>query len=258
MGLFNRSALITAALALALVVIATNTGASHKTTASGYNRTFPVYPLGDAGPRQIQSRLSRVIQWLRANTDSKADAGLLKARATAIANLEEYRAGGFFPMNEQHTAWWAPSFIDSRGAICAVGYLIERTAGRGTAEYINTRYHANTIQQINDPVLTEWIANSGLTYQEVVAIQEPGWRGGSGARPSIPATPMATLRVVPTTATTIDTTAGQIKIDSAFTGVAETNPIVITGTNAIIETRVDSVATPAPIDEASLTPLKFD
>jgi hypothetical protein len=145
--------------------------------ASGYNRTLPVYPAGVYGPRQLQARLARVTAWLRERTPATLTGDLRAARRRAIAGLEAYRAAGFFPINEQHPDRWAPAFIDSRGAICAVGYLIAQSDGRAAAERIDARFHDRTIEEIDDPALDRWIERSGLTRDEVIAIQEPGWRG---------------------------------------------------------------------------------
>lgn len=145
--------------------------------SSGFNRTLPVYPAGPDGPSMIQARLTRVIDWLRGNSAAGLAPAQLEHRERMLAYLAEYRDAGFFPINEKHPGRWAPAFIDSRGAICAVGYLVERTEGRAVAERINERYHDATIEQIDDPALAAWIERSGLTRDEVIAIQEPGWNG---------------------------------------------------------------------------------
>jgi hypothetical protein len=172
---YTRPALATFIVMLALAIVSVVSAGDR---ASGFNRTLPVYPQGVNGPRQIQERLTRMISWLRERTPRTISAADRTARAQALARLEEYRVAGFFPLNEQHPNEWAPAFIDSRGAICAVGYLIEQSEGRAVAERINARFHDATIEQIDDPALDAWISRSGLTRDEVIAIQEPGWNRG--------------------------------------------------------------------------------
>lgn len=54
---------------------------------------------------------------------------------------------------------------------CAVGYLIEQTAGREAAEYINSMFHNEYLLQMEDPVIENWTAKSGFTKVELAMIQ---------------------------------------------------------------------------------------
>ena len=56
-------------------------------------------------------------------------------RRTLLGHLDRYIARGVTPENT-HFGFRTPVFIDDAGRICAVGFLIEQTAGRALAEDI--------------------------------------------------------------------------------------------------------------------------
>lgn len=118
-------------------------------------------------------RLQAVESALRRHDASWMTPELQAERARNLDRLRDYWQRGEYPINYEHPGAWEPVFIDQDGNICAVGYLVEQSLGRKVAEQINSRYHFATIRQIDAPELKEWIKNSGLTYEEVVAIQAP-------------------------------------------------------------------------------------
>lgn len=85
--------------------------------------------------------------------------------------LHEYWTRGQFPMNADYASERQPCFIDDNGTICAVGYLVEQTAGRNVAELISERHLYQTILEMKDPILDEWVQSSGLTLEECAIIQ---------------------------------------------------------------------------------------
>jgi hypothetical protein len=64
-----------------------------------------------------------------------------------------------------------PCFIDDGGNICAVGYLVEQTAGRAAAEAINARHQYDELLAMDDPTLLAWATKSGFTLTELAMIQ---------------------------------------------------------------------------------------
>ena len=85
--------------------------------------------------------------------------------------LNEYWTAGIFPKNYDYPDQRIPCFIDKDGNICAVGYLIEQTAGRQIAEEINSKYKYEYILAMNDPTIESWIHANGLTKEECAMIQ---------------------------------------------------------------------------------------
>lgn len=96
----------------------------------------------------------------------------LKLKRLQLLNLlHNYWSAGIFPRNYDYKECRKPCFIDKDGKICAVGYLIEATIGRGAAENINTKHKYDEVLAMNDKSVDKWIENSGFTKQECAMIQ---------------------------------------------------------------------------------------
>jgi hypothetical protein len=115
-----------------------------------------------------QVHLAYVEQVLRAVPLENFPPILRAERMKNLDRLHEYRVRSMFPRNPQTTA--RPCFIDNDGNIC-VGYLVERSSGRAAAEAISDRYRHAFIDEMNSPLLEQWIAGSGLTITEAAMIQ---------------------------------------------------------------------------------------
>jgi hypothetical protein len=102
----------------------------------------------------------------------------LEAKRRHILELfDAYIAKGTTPKNA-HLPWRTPVFIDDEGTICAVGFLIEQTAGHPVAEKIASEHRYSYLEEIAAamPEVQAWIADSGLTLDELSLIQ-PGYEG---------------------------------------------------------------------------------
>ncbi|MBO9617140.1 MAG: hypothetical protein J7619_30925 [Dyadobacter sp.] len=119
---------------------------------------------------RIATHLEYVEQKLRNRDVSRLSAPMRAKRAHLLNLLHEYRTAGLFPKNYEH-AERKPCFIDRNGTICAVGYLIEQTAGRAVAEDINSRNQYATIFEMRDKKVDKWIVESGLSKEECAMIQ---------------------------------------------------------------------------------------
>ena len=97
----------------------------------------------------------------------------LAAKRKAILDaLARYIEKGATPRNYD-LPWRTPVFIDEEGTICAVGYLIESTAGRALPEKIAKAHRYDFIEDIakDMPEVQQWIEGSGLTLEEIQTIQ---------------------------------------------------------------------------------------
>jgi hypothetical protein len=127
------------------------------------------------------------LAYVEAVLRGRATNGLTEAQRAARAHnldlLHAYIERGEFPRNFE-VPGRRPHFIDGDGRICAVGYLIEQTAGRATAEAINAKHEWDFIGDIRG--IDAWVAASGMTVEELAMIQ-PGypWR----PRPGLPVRP---------------------------------------------------------------------
>lgn len=134
---------------------------------------------GDPQGRHRQLEVAR----LRAHFDS-VDAELRQAatrdlspaqraaRATLIGWLREYREAGSFPLNDRFPDRAMPFFRDSRGVLCAMAYLIDRS---GRHDLVNTvaatRNNAFIPELAGDPALSTWLDSAGLSVAEAARIQ---------------------------------------------------------------------------------------
>lgn len=137
--------------------------------------TLPDHATGEN--LRIKTHLSYVEKLLRERDVSELPEQLQNNRSHLLDLLHEYHTGGSFPRNFDYEGERVPCFIDAEGRICAVGYLIEHTAGRAVAEQINAKHQYKKILDMDDPAVDEWIADSGLTKEECAMIQpQYGWQ----------------------------------------------------------------------------------
>jgi hypothetical protein len=97
-----------------------------------------------------------------------------RRRAAALDHLRAYRETSVFPRNTVRSDTRTPVFIDADGRICAVGYLVEQTAGRRAAEQINARYQFAHVDEMELPWLHDWAQTYGFSVRELAMIQ-PGY-----------------------------------------------------------------------------------
>ncbi|HTL82580.1 MAG TPA: hypothetical protein VL651_12795 [Bacteroidia bacterium] len=120
---------------------------------------------------RIKTHFEYVENLLRQKDVSYLPPELQVKRGKLLDLLHQYAAAGIFPHNYDHPEKRVPCFIDKNGNICAVGFLIEKTAGREIAEEINRKHQDQKIFEMNDSEVDDWIASSGLTKEECAMIQ---------------------------------------------------------------------------------------
>lgn len=120
---------------------------------------------------RIRTHLMHVEQRLRTADCSGLTAEQCTAREAVLDHLRMYAERGQFPLNTAYENERRPCFIDEKGTICAVGYLVEQTAGRTFAEQINKLHQYDVIADMRLPQLAEWADRNGLTVNECAMIQ---------------------------------------------------------------------------------------
>ena len=120
---------------------------------------------------RIQAHLAYAEQQLRQRTPTGLPAAQRQRRAQLLDLLHSYWQAGVFPRNASPDGQRRPCFIDGVGRLCAVGYLVEQTAGRATAEHINQHFQYAEIGQMHDAALSRWVAGSGLSVADCALIQ---------------------------------------------------------------------------------------
>ena len=134
---------------------------------------------------RIQTHLAYVENLLRQKDVSNLTPELQQKRSHVLDLLHQYWSAGKFPRNYDYKDVRKSCFIDKDKTICAVGYLVEKTAGRNVAEAINSNHKYDFIYEMNDALVDSWIANSGLTKDECAMIQ-PDYGGDCGWVPCCP------------------------------------------------------------------------
>lgn len=120
---------------------------------------------------RIKTHLEFVEKVLRMKDVSSLPVALQKNRMHVIDLLHDYWTAGIFPRNFDFPDMRIPCFIDRENRICAVGYLVEQTAGREIAEQINSEFQYSNLLDMSDATIDSWIASSGLTKKECAMIQ---------------------------------------------------------------------------------------
>ena len=120
---------------------------------------------------RIKTHLEYVEKLLRQKDVSNLTTELQEKRKHLLDLLHDYWTAGIFPRNYDYEDKRVPCFIDKDGRICAVGYLVEQTAGRQTAEQINDNHKYDKLLVMNDRMVDSWLETSGLTKEECAMIQ---------------------------------------------------------------------------------------
>ncbi|HXU81974.1 MAG TPA: hypothetical protein VN914_11295, partial [Polyangia bacterium] len=76
--------------------------------------------------RRVRLHLARVEELLRARDTAGLSSSQRRQRARLLEHLHRYWREGAFPHN-QEVAGAVPTFVDGRGARCAVAFLVEQT-----------------------------------------------------------------------------------------------------------------------------------
>jgi hypothetical protein len=146
-------------------------GANHHLGDDSFVARFGRLPTAADGEHvRMQLHLEFVRAWLAARSATRPE--LAARRGELLGYLDDYIARGVTPTNA-HLPWRTAVFIDDAGAICAVGYLIERSAGRALPEKIAAEHRYDFLEDIAAamPEVDAWIRSSGFTLDELASIQ---------------------------------------------------------------------------------------
>ncbi|TAE61704.1 MAG: hypothetical protein EAZ89_00365 [Bacteroidetes bacterium] len=134
--------------------------------------TFGRQPRPEEEQLRVYTHLRYVEQLLRKQSPAHLSEAQQQQRSRVLDHLKAYYERGVFPANYDYPGERKPCFIDRDGNICAVGYLVEQTAGRALAEAINQRHQYSRISEMKDlPELSAWAESAGLTLRECAMIQ---------------------------------------------------------------------------------------
>jgi len=139
---------------------------------ASYVARFGALPTGASDEdSRIQTHLAYTEAYLRAHTPAKLPLAQRQRRTHLLDLLRTYWQAGVFPRNYDYANQRRPCFIDRAGRICAVGYLVEQTAGHAAAEAVNQRHQYDEVLAMHDATLNQWAAGNGLSVRECAMIQ---------------------------------------------------------------------------------------
>ena len=98
-------------------------------------------------------------------------AQLAARRAAAIADLHAYRVAEAYPA--QPDGLPLSVFRDEQGRRCAMAELIFRSGGAELVDAVATLDNSLRLANVTDGPLMTWMLTSGLTRDEIIAIQGP-------------------------------------------------------------------------------------
>lgn len=121
----------------------------------------------------IQWHLRETEKLLRSRKPADLSTVQMQNRLKNLDVLHQYWQAGSFPINTLHNNR-QPYFIDDFNTYCAVGYLMKMSGADEMAKAIHHTQNFNYLADIHHPDLMKWVANSGLTLDELALIQ-PGY-----------------------------------------------------------------------------------
>lgn len=123
---------------------------------------------------RIRIHFDSVLAELRAPVARPLTAAQREARAERIATLHAYRDRGVFPHNHEFLDGWMPYFVDHRGVLCAVAFLLESSGRRDIVDRVAAAVNNVWVPQLAaDTAFRAWLDASGLTLDEAARIQVP-------------------------------------------------------------------------------------
>jgi hypothetical protein len=127
---------------------------------------------------RLRAHFDSVDLELRARKTSLLTPDQRARRNKLISWLRDYRNADRFPINDRYPDRAVPFFRDSRGTLCAMAYLIDRSGRSDLVDRVaRTRNNALIPELADDPALADWFATWGLSVAEAARIQ-PSYNGG--------------------------------------------------------------------------------
>lgn len=119
----------------------------------------------------VAAHLAYAEKFLRGTSEKQLTVSQMRNRELVLDLLSTYYKQGIFPANYEFPGVRRPCFIDADGRVCAVGYLIEQTAGIEAAEKINELHQHDYVMDMQDELLSDWMNEFGFTKHELAIIQ---------------------------------------------------------------------------------------
>jgi len=150
-------------------------------SAAAWRSERPLSPRESHLPAEVvrlRAHFDAVDAELRTSDVSHLSAAQRASRTKLIGWLREYRDAGQFPLNDRFANEAVPFFRDTKGTLCAMAYLVDRSGRGDIVDHIaRTRNNAYIRELTDDRELVAWLDKSGLSVSEAARIQ-PAYDGG--------------------------------------------------------------------------------
>src|SRR5712692_7253507 len=132
----------------------------------------PTFSFATAERVRLQAHFDSVERELRARDVSGLSPAQRTARSRLVDILHSYQVRGVFPRNTDFPDRDMPVFIDWWGKRCGFAYLIEQTGNEELVLRIAaTRNTALAPELKDDPAVSRWLTENGITLAEATRIQ---------------------------------------------------------------------------------------
>ena len=149
-------------------VIAGSLFAALTTSAFANDQRFAQAPMADRLAQIAPQEDIAPIAVTRAQVRTK----LAQARAANLQRFRAYQAKGTFPSNtfdsRKLNVW-----MDEAGNLCAAATIINASGQSALVQKVAEQNNFIRLADVRQGPLMDWILTSGLTQQEIAAIQEP-------------------------------------------------------------------------------------
>ena len=152
-------------IACSLIAALTTSALARSTEAP---TRFARPPAADLYEPDVSVAPSRVLD--RAAVRAK----LVANRATNLASFRAYQQRGVFPSNTYRNGK-LNVWIDEAGNLCAAATMINDWGLNGLVIKVSEQNNFIRLRDVTQGPLMDWMLMSGLTRDEIIAIQEPGF-----------------------------------------------------------------------------------
>jgi hypothetical protein len=152
------------------LVLALSSSFASVATATGFAKAPP--PAGSVASSSDVPDAGLRVAPRRTPDRAQVRAALARARAANIARFRAYQNKGVFPSNT-FVDGKANVWIDADGNLCAAATIIKMSGQVDLVNRVAVQDNFIKLADVRQGALMSWILMSGLTQDEIAAIQEP-------------------------------------------------------------------------------------
>jgi len=141
-------------------------------SSAGADRISPTAHFAQPPPSVVSEAQLRIAPPRNPVTRDAVRAKLAANRAANLARFRAYQRGGVFPSNT-YTDSKLNVWQDENGHFCAAATIIRMSGQTALVDKVAEQTNFIRLADVTQGPLMDWILTSGLTQDEIAAIQEP-------------------------------------------------------------------------------------